>query len=184
MTHYLGITATRKIAPTPGAEKIRGELAVKAQIEALGGTCEAPEEITFERRGKSKERKPTRKIILPGYVFFCIEDERYHLLRTVEGLGAGFMRISWFEMAHQIIPFLARAAEARAEAERIIAKGDRAAMCSFAPGDAVELLSGPFMDRAATFVRMVQQGDGWPMAELDMGIFGKVRVDAGDVRGK
>lgn len=186
MTHYLGITVTRKIAPFPGAEKIRGELAVKAQMEALGLECEVPEEILFLRRGKSKTHEPTKNVILPGYVFLNIPTERFFDTIGITGLSPTRMLITEQEMKAHVRPFIERAEKRAAEAQKVIDAGDRAAMCNFAPGDAIQALAGPFMDRALSFVRMAMTPDRpYPLVEVEAEVFGRkvpVRLDPMDVR--
>lgn len=185
MTWYLGITTTRLIAPQPGADKVRGEFAVEAQLRAMGLEAWTPRKIEFKRQGKQRYAEPVTLPYLPGYVFARIPAQDYaRSITGTTGLSRTTMPLSGASMA-SVEAFRRRVEAEQAEAERIIARNDRAAMSAFVPGEALEILAGPFMDRAVSFRRMVENAAGWPEIEGEAQIFGqavRVRVDPLDVR--
>ncbi|KIC39367.1 transcription termination/antitermination protein NusG [Leisingera sp. ANG-M7] len=187
MTWYLGITTTRHIAPSPGADKERGEFAVERQLRALGLEAVAPRRIEFKRQGKKRYAEPVTSAYLPGYIFAEIPAAMFTKAIQCRGLSPSLMAVSPQEVRRHVQPFLSKVEQENAEAQRIIDSRDRAAMCQFEPGAALEVLAGPFMDRAANFVRMVQAAhDLHPMIEAEAEMFGrsvKVRIDPLDVKG-
>jgi len=186
MTWYLGVTTTRHIAPEPGAEKERGEFAVERQLRALGLEAFAPRKIEFKRQGKKRHAEPVMSAYLPGYIFAEIPAVMFTKAIQCRGLSPSLMAVSPQEVRRHVRPFLSKVAEENAEAERIIASRDRAAMCQFTAGQALEVLTGPFADRVVEFTGMVQAAhDTHPMIEAQMEIFGRltpVKVDPLDVR--
>ncbi|MFV1798192.1 hypothetical protein [Phaeobacter sp. Ay1a-4a] len=187
MTWYLGTTTTRLIAPEPGSEKERGEFAVERQLRALGIDAHAPRKIEFKRVGKKRHAEPITSAYLPGYIFAEIPAALFTQAIGCRGLNPSLMAVSPQEVRKHVQPFLSMVDQEAAETERIIASRDRAAMCQFQPGQALEILSGPFMDRVVSFTRMVEAAhDMHPMIEASVQMFGqvsKVRVDPLDVKG-
>lgn len=188
MTWYLGITTTRLIAPTPGAEKERGEFAVERQLRALGLQAHAPRKIEFKRQGKKRHAEPVTSAYLPGYIFAEIPVEKYARAIQSRGLNPSLMLVTPCEVRRHIRPFLEKVAEENAEAQRIIESRDRAAMCQFEPGAALEVLAGPFENRRLSFTRMIQAAhDLHPMIEGQLQMLGRsvrVQVDPLDVKGE
>lgn len=186
MTWYLGRTTTRLIAPEPGADKERGEFAVERQLRALGLEAHAPRKIEFKRVGKKRHAEPITSAYLPGYVFACIPAALFTRAIACRGLSSTLMAVTPQEVRRHVQPFLSKVEGENAEAERIIASRDRAAMCQFKPGDALDILAGPFAERLVKFTRMIEAAhDSFPMIEAQMEIFGrltKVQVDPLDVR--
>lgn len=186
MAWYLGTTTTRLIAPAPGAEKERGEFAVERQLKELGLEAFAPRKIEFKRQGKKRHAEPITSAYLPGYVFAEIPAEMFVKAISCRGLNPSMMAVSPQEVRRHVKPFLCKVAEENAEAQRIIDSRDRAAMCQFEPGAALEVLAGPFADRIVRFTGMVQAAhDMHPMIEAQMDILGRltrVKVDPLDVR--
>lgn len=187
MTWYLGITTTRHIAPEPGADKERGEFAVERQLRALGLEAVAPRRIEFKRQGKKRHAEPVTSAYLPGYIFAKIPAGMFTKAIQCRGLSPSLMAVSPQEVRKHVKPFLSKVADENAEAERIIASRDRAAMCQFEPGAALEVLAGPFADRLVSFTRMVRSAhDLHPMIEARMTMFGqlvRVKIDSLDVKG-
>lgn len=185
MTWYLGITTTRLIAPYPGGESMRGEFAVEWQLLDMGLDAYAPRKIDFLRRGKKRHAEAVTSPYLPGYVFANIPADRYFdVLREVRGLSRTLMAIPRAE-ERSIRAFIVRAEAEQVEAERITRRQDRAAMQAFSAGDALAIISGPFMDQAVTFKRMVTNAAGWAEIEAEAELFGqavKLTVDPLDVR--
>lgn len=186
MTLYLGRTTTRLIAPEPGAEKERGEFAVERQLLGLGIWAKAPRKIEFKRSGKKRHPEPVTSAYLPGYIFAEIPAAAFVKAIQCRGLSSTLMAITPSE-ARAVMRFLDRVDGENAEAQRIIASRDRAAMCQHRPGDALEVLAGPFRDRMVQFTRMVQAAhDLHPMVEFEAEMFGqkvKGRIDPLDVKG-
>lgn len=186
MGYYLGLTTTRKVAPFPGQDKVRGELAVKERLASIGIEAFAPVRIDFIRQGKRRRPDPIESILLPGYVFADIPTHLHYRAHEVEGLSRTLMAVTDREVEQTVKPFLARAEAKLHEAHRIIEANDRAAMCEYSPGDTLEILAGPFTDRAVKFRRMVHDAhELHPMIEGEMDIFGgvqSVKIDPLDVR--
>ncbi|MEP0147090.1 hypothetical protein [Pseudophaeobacter sp.] len=187
MTWYLGITTTRLIAPTPGAEKERGEFAVERQLRALGLQAHAPRKIEFKRVGKKRYPDPVTSAYLPSYIFAEIPAAKFAAAIQCNGLRPTMMAIPQQEVRRHVLSFIDRVAAENMEAERIVASRDRAAMCQFKPGQALEVFEGPFKDRILHFQRMVQAAhDMHPMIEAEVEIFGRavrVKADPLDVKG-
>lgn len=187
MTWYLGRTTTRLIAPTPGAEKERGEFAVERQLRALGLDAHAPRKIEFKRVGKKRLAEPITSAYLPGYIFAEIPASMFTRAIQCRGISTTLMAVTSQEVRRHVQPFLAQVDNENAEAQRIIDSRDRAAMCQFEPGQALEILAGPFMDRIVQFTRMIEAAhDRHPMVEASVQMFGrasKVKLDPLDVKG-
>lgn len=185
MTWYLGICTTRLIAPTPGADKLRGEFAVERQLREMGLEAHAPRKVDFLRRGKKRHPEPVVSAYLPGYVFADIPPHRYMDAMQCRGLSRTMMAVPAKEAERQVRSFITAAAREEAEAQRIIERNDRTAMREFSAGDALQIIAGPFMEQAVEFRRMVQNAEGWPEIEAETVLFGqsvRVRIDPLDVR--
>ena len=187
MTWYLGITTSRLIAPTPGAEKERGEFAVERQLRDLGLQAHAPRKIEFKRVGKKRYPDPVTTAYLPGYIFAEIPAAKYASAIQCNGLRPTLMAIPHQEVQRHVLRFIDRAVSENAEAERIVARRDRPAMCQFKSGEALEVLAGPFLERVLHFRRMTQAShDVYPMIEAEIEVFGqavRVKMDPLDVKG-
>ncbi|KIC22495.1 transcription termination/antitermination protein NusG [Leisingera sp. ANG-Vp] len=200
MTWYLGITTTKKVTlprhlhfevEADGEKEMvtqeRGEFAVERQLRALGIEAFAPRKIEFKRQGKKRHAEPVTSAYLPGYIFAEIPPEVFAQAIQCRGLKPSLMMVSGQEVRKHVQPFFAKVAEENAEAQRIIDSRDRAAMCQFRPGAALEVLAGPFMGRILSFTGMVQEaGDMHPMIEANTGMFGqsvRVKIDPIDVKG-
>lgn len=187
MNWYLGRTTTRHIAPEPGAEKERGEFAVERQLRALGIEAHAPRKIEFKRVGKKRHAEPITSAYLPGYIFAEIPADMFTRAIQCRGISATLLPVTPQEVRRHVQPFLAKVDDENAEANHIIESRDRAAMCQFEPGQASEILAGPFMDRIVQFTRMIEAAhDLHPMIEASVQMFGqksKVRIDPLDVKG-
>ncbi|MEW2911427.1 hypothetical protein [Leisingera sp. JC11] len=200
MTWYLGITTTKKVTlprhlhfEVDAGEKRetvtqeRGEFAVERQLRALGLQAFAPRKIEFKRQGKKRHAEPVTSAYLPGYIFVEIPAEIYAAAIQCRGLNPSLMMVSGQEVRKHVQPFLAKVVEENAEAQRIIESRDKAAMCQFEPGTALEVLAGPFADRMVSFTRMVRAAhDLHPMIEARAQMFGpsvKVKIDPLDVKG-
>ncbi|KIC22425.1 hypothetical protein [Leisingera sp. ANG-Vp] len=146
----------------------------------------APRKIEFKRQGKKRHAEPVTSAYLPGYLFADIPPELLAQAIQCRGLSPSLMMVSGQEVRKHVLPFLAKAAEENAEAQRIVESRDRAAMCQFQSGTALEVLAGPFIGRVVTFTSMVQAAlDLHPMVEARTQIFGqsvRVRVDPLDVK--
>jgi len=187
MTWYLGITTTRLIAPYPGAEKERGEFAVERQLRALGLQAHAPRKIEFKRVGKKRQPDPVTSPYLPGYIFAEIPAAKFAAAIQCNGLRPTMMAIPPQEVRRHVLSFIDRVAAENMEAERIVASRDRAAMCQYKTGQSLEILAGPFQERAVRFLRMVKAShDMHPMIEVEAELFGqgvRMKVDPLDVKG-
>ncbi|KIC12875.1 hypothetical protein RA19_00265 [Leisingera sp. ANG-M1] len=200
MTWYLGITTTKKVTlprhlhfeveTGRGAETVsqeRGEFAVERQLRALGIEAFAPRKIEFKRQGKKRYAEPVTSAYLPGYIFADIPPELFAQAVQCRGLNASLMTVSGQEVRRHVQPFLSKVSEENAEAQRIIDSRDRAAMCQFEPGAALEVLAGPFMGRIVRFSDMVQAAhDVHPVIEARAEMFGqsvRVQIDPLDVKG-
>lgn len=185
MTWYLGITTTRLIAPRFGAEKVRGEFAVEQQLRDMGIDAHAPRKTEFLRRGKKRHAEAVTSAYLPGYIFANIPADRYfEVIREVRGLSRTLMAIPAGEEMG-VKRFIGRAAAEQAEAERIVARQDKAAMREFKAGDALSIISGPFADQVVSFKRMVTNAEGWDEVEVEAELFGqtvRMTADPLDVR--
>lgn len=198
MTLYLGRTTTKNVnlprhlhfdEQVNGEEvtitQERGEFAVERQLLGLGLWAKAPRLIRFVRKGKKRHPEPDENPYLPGYIFAEIPAAEFARAIQCRGLSPTLMAITAAE-ARAVMRFLDRVDAENAEAQRIIDSRDRAAMCQHKPGDALEVLAGPFRDRMVQFTRMVQAAhDLHPMVEFEAEMFGqkvKGRIDPLDVR--
>lgn len=212
MTLYLGITTTKNIKlprwaqdkPEHDGDDVitteRGDFAVARQLRALGFEAWCPRKIEFKRQGKRRHPDPIISPYLPGYVFIESSAHQYHEIFMAQGIGRTLMAIGQGDLRGErrnkdgekvkggngVLDFLTWADARLAEAERIIENNDRAAMVQYSPGDPLEIISGPFMDRAVRFTAMVQEaGDMHPMVAFETELFGRVvagKVDPLDVK--
>ena len=178
-------TTTGHVAPSPGADKIRGEFAVEQQLQVMGITAWTPRKITFVRRGKKRHPEPVTEPYLPGYVFADIPAEFFHDALQARGAFSTTLHLSAGSLA-AVRAFQRRVEADNAEANRIIAANDRAAMVQFNPGDALEILAGPFAERLVRFRRMVIAGNpAVPQVEWETDMLGQMvrgTVDVLDVK--
>ncbi|MDC0657061.1 hypothetical protein N6L27_03530 [Leisingera sp. SS27] len=159
---------------------------MERQLRALGLEAVAPRKIEFKRQGKKRHAEPVTSAYLPGYIFAEIPAAMFTKAIQCRGLSPSLMAVSPQEVRRHVQPFLSKVEQENAEAQRIIDSRDRAAMCQFEPGAALEVLAGPFADRVVEFTGMVQSAhDMHPMIEAQMEILGRltrVKVDPLDVR--
>ncbi|MDO6587343.1 hypothetical protein Q4543_17665 [Salipiger sp. 1_MG-2023] len=182
---YMCVTTTRQIAPFYGAEKMRGDFAVEAQLRDMGLQAHAPRKIEFKRKGKNRFAEAITGAYLPGYVFARIPPPKFTEALGARGIGSTLMAVSWREVRDNVLPFIDRASAEEAEAMRIAERGSHAEMCGFKAGEAIRAIAGPFADRVLEFGRMVRNAEGWPEIETEVELLGKVvkvRLDPLDVR--
>ena len=175
-------TSTGRISPLPGHEKMPGAFAVEKQLHDMGIDAWTPRKITFKRAGKRRYAEAVVEPYLPGYVFADIPDELFQRAMTAKGAYMATMFISRADRA-QVAAFRRRVEAENAEAERIIAAKDHAAMCAYRPGDALQILAGPFADQIVQFARLVVADR--PHIEFDAEMFGQIvkgKVDVLDVK--
>jgi transcriptional antiterminator NusG len=186
MTWYLGITTSRMIPPFPGADRIRGEAAVEKQLQAIGIECFVPTRTVFKRQGKNRYAEPVVEYMCPNYIFANIPADQYADAVAVRGISRTLMMVPAVEVKRHLRPFIARVAADQEEALRIIESGDRREMSTYQPGDALEIIAGPFAGFMLQFKAMLERsGDPFPMVEGEVEIFGRdtpVRLDPVDVR--
>ena len=168
-----------------GGEKLRGEFAVERQLQDMGLTAWTPRKITFMRRGKKRHPEPVIEPYLPGYVFADIPAQAFHEALQARGAFSTTLHLSQGSFA-AVRAFQSRVEAENAEANRIIAANDRAAMVQFNPGDALEILAGPFAERLVKFRRMVMAGNpAVPQVEWETDMLGQMvrgTVDVLDVK--
>ena len=197
MTWYLGRATTKLVKlprglhyPSEDGELItqeRGEFAVERQLKALGIDARAPQKIELKRLGKKRTAEPIVSPYLPGYFFAEIPADLFFAAQEAKGMARGLMTIPAAEVRMHVLRFLERVEQENADARRFIEAKDKAAMCQFTAGEALEILTGPFMERLVKFERMYQgANDLHPMIEASMQMMGqevKVSLDPLDVRG-
>lgn len=178
-------TTTGYVAPSPGAAKVRGEFAVEQQLQDMGIEAWTPRKITFARRGKKRHPEPVIEPYLPGYVFADIPEHAFHIALQARGAFSTTLHLSEGSFA-SVRAFRRRVDAENAEANRIIAANDRAAMVQFKPGDALEILAGPLAERLVKFRRIVMAGNpSVPQVEWESDMLGQMvrgTVDVLDVR--
>lgn len=179
------MTTTTGHVALQGGEKLRGEFAVEQQLQDMGLTAWTPRRITFIRRGKKRHPEPVIEPYLPGYVFADIPSEAFHEALQARGAFSTTLHLSAGSFA-TVRAFQRRVEVENAEANRIIAANDRAAMVQFSPGDALEILAGPFAERLVKFRRIVMAGNPCvPQVEWESDMLGQMvrgTVDVLDVR--
>lgn len=179
------LTTTTGHVRLQGGEKLRGEFAVERQLQDMGLTAWTPRKITFMRRGKKRHPEPVIEPYLPGYVFAEIPARAFHEALQARGAFSTTLHLSQGSFA-AVRAFQSRVEAENAEANRIIAANDRAAMVQFNPGDALEILAGPFAERLVKFRRMVMAGNpAVPQVEWETDMLGQMvrgTVDVLDVK--
>lgn len=198
MTWYLGKTTTKQIRlprelhyRADGHASLvtqeRGEFAVERQLRALGIEAHAPRKIEFKRIGKKRHAEAITSPYLPGYIFADIPADLFAQAINCKGIGATLLTVTKQEVRKHVRPFLAKVDAENAEAERIVASRDRAAMCEFEPGQALEILDGPFGGRIVEFARIMEAAyELHPMIEFEAQLFGRFvrgRIDPLSVKG-
>ena len=179
------LTTTTGQVALIGGEKLRGEFAVERQLQDMGIDAWTPRKITFMRRGKKRHPEPVIAPYLPGYVFADIPAEAFREALQARGAFATTLHLSQ-RSSPTVRAFQRRVEAENAEANRIIAANDRAAMVQFNPGDALEILAGPFAERLVKFRRIVMAGNkDYPQIEWETDMLGQMvrgTVDVLDVR--
>lgn len=157
-------------------EKVRGELAVARDLNAMGIKAVCPIHVEFKRKAKYRRPEPYETPYLPGYIFAQIPEYLFRDALRVKGIGSDLM------MIHQkaeigLHAFLSKVTSERAEAYEIHERGDLARIHSFKAGEAIELLGDAFMNQLATFKGITQTSES-TLVQFTMPMLG------GDVRGE
>lgn len=175
------LTTTTGHVRLNSGEKLRGEFAVEQQLHEMGVEAWTPRKITFARRGKKRHPEPVIEPYLPGYVFADIPATAFHSAVQARGAFQTTLHLSEGSLA-AVRAFQRRVEDENAEANRIIARNDRAAMAEFNPGDALEILAGPFAERLVRFRRITMAGNpAVPCVEWEADFLGQVVRGAVDV---
>lgn len=179
MTWYLGRTTSGQVFLPEIGVKMRGEFAVERQLRRFGIEAWAPRRVEFKRVGKRRFEDAFEVPYLPGYVFANIPADRFYQASWLPGMWGDFMAITEKEYEREIEPFRRGVLEEYDEAQKIIRRQDRAAMCRYKAGDAIKLLSGPFKDRIVTFSELLPSQD-MPRIRFVMDIMGREVVGEAD----
>ena len=204
MAWYLGITTTRKIIPMPGMDKERGEFAVERQLQSMGVDAFVPKFIEFKRQGKRRYADAIPTPYLPGYIFADLSPEQFYKALEVRGMARTLMALTAHDLNGTppkedergkpkpgtekvgVLRFREIAAQKEAEGRRIIESNDRAEMVQYNPGDVLDIISGPFLERAVRFIRTIDSAHSpFPMIEGETELFGrttKIQIDPLDVK--
>lgn len=150
----------------------------------------APVKIEAKRRGKQRRPEPVESPVLPRAIWIRGTAADFHALHRPDVLRAGlsptlmaFPDASW--SAH-VAPWLDDCAAEYAAIKRRIEAGER--IEQYTRGDVLEIADGPFADRAARFLHMVERShDLHPYIRVEADMMGRavqMDVDPLDVRKK
>ena len=158
--------------------RIRGELAVERDLQAMGIEAVCPIQIEFKRKAKDRRPEPYETPYLPGYIFAAIPAYLFRDAMQVKGIGSDLMMVH-SKAERALHSFLRKVETERLEAQCIHAEGDLAAIHGFKAGQAIELLGDAFLGQLATFKGIVKSsGDQFAKVQFSMPMFG------GDVSGE
>lgn len=166
-----------------GHIKAGAEFDVEQQILDVGITAWVPRMVEIKRVGKKRQATITERPYLPNVIFMDLTPHQWHEVQTIKYLAGTMYAINRRD-AEQVQAFRREVEAEQQEARNALA--NQQAVAEFTPGQAIEVLSGPFTDAVVTFRRMVQAAhDLHPVYEAEMDILGQkatIRVDPLDVK--
>lgn len=156
------------------------EKAVRDDLAALGVWAWLPVEIRHKRFQGCSEPQISERPRWPGYVFAHLTAEQFFEARSIKHLHA-----TKLQLMPQEAQSLARAHDAiSAENDRVRREieAGQAPVVQYEPGDALEILDGPFADRLATFACIVRRSGEYRLSLAIDGMRLPVEVMPGHVR--
>lgn len=166
-----------------GHIKAGKEFEVEREIADLGITAWVPRMVEIRRAGKKRTPTITERPYLPNAIFMDLTPRQWHEVHQIKFLASTMRQLNRRDV--QDVEAFREAVEAE-QAEARHALANQKAVAEFKPGQAIEVLSGPFSGMVAEFCRVVQAAhDLHPHYEAETEIFGQVstiRLDPLDVK--
>jgi transcription antitermination factor NusG len=165
-----------------GYARTGAEMAVGAEISALGIACRVPVQVTAQRRGKRRYAEAVITPALPNYVLIRATPDEWHQLRGIKHLRGTMLAVS-AQAGASLDKWIDRTAADYAARIAQIEAGQR--LEEYHPGEILRLTTGPFADVLGRFRRLVDRGEDIPLIEVEVTAFGRavnVRADPLQVR--
>lgn len=141
------------------------EFDVSDEIRALGGDVWCGRRIEWVRTGKNRRPEPREVPALPNYLFATLTPDQYHAARNVKFLAHTMAQLS--PGAIDGFRRFARVVDARHSADSKVAANATAPTAQFDPGEALQIIGGPFSEMTGTFRRIVEHAhDRHPRVEV------------------
>lgn len=166
-----------------GYAKACKEFEVQAALSDINITCHVARKVEMLRSGKNRRPEPVESPVLPNYVFIDVSVDRYLELAGIKHLAQTKTAVPQAEAKH-VTAYLDHVKRQFDHDTAQIAAGER--ISQFQEGDALKVLTGPFVDRLVRFKRVVQgskQVDDVVVGETELfGRMAEVPFDVLDVR--
>ena len=185
MTTYLGYVFGGKCRDTHGdpTTKLHKQFWVQQELATLGIDSWVGKRIDFKRQGKRRLADAITSPALPNYIFLDMTAAQFYTATTVKHL-APTLAVVPKQAEKQIDAFKDRIEAAQRAAERIQER-DRASIVAYTEGQALQAISGPYLESALRFLRLIYDRTGQPFIEAETELFGRgvaVPLDPLDVR--
>lgn len=140
------------------------EFDVSDEIRALGGDVWCGRRIEWVRTGKKRRPEPREVPALPNYIFATLTPDQYHAARNVKFLAHTMAQLS--PGAIDGFRRFARVVDDRFERDGM-ARKIPSRQTQFDPGEALQIIGGPFSEMTGTFRRIVEHAhDMHPRVEV------------------
>ena len=195
MTMYLGYVAGGKCRDTHAEPEqrtdrkgriryhypqIAKQFWVREELRRIGIYSWCGDEISFKRKGKSRETEAVHSPFLPNYIFIEMTAAQFFEAIAVDHVASTLQVLSRDDV-RQLERFKLFVEAEFSAAQRVDAN-KRASVAEYVKGQRLRVLSGPFTEMFASFDKMVRAGhDDWPrvVAEIEGH---KVSFDPLDIR--
>lgn len=150
-----------------GSYEIGAEFVIARDLKALGVEPVVPRTINISRNGR-RHAGATVRPYLERLVFFYGGGEAWHAAKSIKGV----YQITDVSAGKRSIEHFFDAVESDF-AERLsqIMAGDR--ISEYAPGDMLEIITGPWAGRILEFAGVVEDAQGYPQIVARAELFGK-----------
>lgn len=156
------------------------EFDVATDLQDMGIPAWCGRVIQWKRSGKKRRAEPVEEPALPNYIFAEMTPTQFYAARAVKHLSPTMMMLT--HASERGYLRFRRTVEAEFEIADRKRRSAEVVVEPFNPGEALEIIGGPFADMCGKFRRIVQLAhDAHPKIEMDMqGI--PVQVDPLDVK--
>lgn len=187
-------------APTKDADgtpvrppMVRKQFWVQEELARLGIKAWCGKRVEFKRLGKDRDWTRFDVPALPNYIILDMDPSQMFFATEVEHLMPTFMAVSGHDLhgrpatkdkpAHRgLNGFMADAEADFSAAERVDANS-RASVTEYKQGQALRVISGPFVDMLVTFEKLVKAPHGkWQALSVEMPNGIEAQFDPLDVR--
>ena len=147
------------------------EFEVEEAIAALGIEVWVPRKMDFQRLGKKREVQSSVKPYMHNYVFMDLSPDDYHRIGEVKYLSASLLAIPGKSLRY-LTSFRSEVQDEYDRKQAIWESGK--AVDQYWAGQALRIISGPFMDQLVRFKRTVEAAhDMYPKIEAAYDMMGR-----------